>query len=166
MKNKIIWAAFIAFSLFMPSCGKVRTNDNNINAYAEWPKKFNGTVTVTVDGETTSQPDKVIELVKESESKLTMIFLRSKFAPKMPEMDVFVYGVSYKINTNGSLKLTGDGLVPETRLGLKVPKYTVKGLTGTVTDKGLGVSLHFGPHLTSFSSGGVTPEIEIGGEVI
>lgn len=146
-------ALFATFAVFA-ACNK---EDKKVEVKEEWPKEFTGTVSVVYKGQTFSTENKTIAVEKgKDENTVTIIFNKIKFVPGMPmEVTVNVPGVKYEVQKNGTIKLSGDNIVPQ--MGkITVEKYTVTDLKGVITDKGMGLSLKFGSYPTSFSSGGVT----------
>lgn len=146
-------ALFATFAIFA-ACNK---DEKKEEVKEEWPKEFTGTVSVVYKGQTFSTENKTIAVEKgKDENTVTIIFNKIKFVPGMPmEVTVNVPGVKYEVQKNGTIKLSGDNIVPQ--MGkITVEKYTVTDLKGVITDKGMGLSLNFGPYPTSFSSGGVT----------
>ena len=146
-------ALFATFAVFA-ACNK---EDKKVEVKEEWPKEFTGTVSVVYKGDTFSTDNKTIAVKKgKDENTVTITFNQIKFVSGMPmEVTVDVPGVKYEVQENGTIKLSGDNIVPQ--MGkISVNKYTVTDLKGVITDKGMGLSLKFGPYPTSFSSGGVT----------
>ena len=146
-------ALFATVAVFA-ACNK---DDKKEEVKEEWPKEFTGTVSVEFEGKTYSTDNKTISVEKgKEENTVTIIFNKIKFVPGMPmEVTVNVPGVKYEVQKNGTIKLSGDNIVPQ-RGKIPFNKFTVTDLKGVITDKGMGLSLKFGPYPTSFSSGGVT----------
>ena len=68
------------------------------------------------------------------DGKLNFVMYKVKFANGMPiKLDMVVEGVDYIEATDGTLTLSGDGIVPYA-MGGPFEKYTITALTGEITD--------------------------------
>ena len=126
---------------------------NNVNEEKEIPSSsmYSGSLTVVAYGKENVTEGLEVNADIDKEGTLTLVFHKVKFVPQMPvTLDVTVPGVSYSIESDGSILLSGDGIVPITMMQ-PYPKYTVTGLSGKMSEKALSVSLNFGEFPTSYS---------------
>ena len=78
------------------------------------------------------------------------MFYKVKFVPQMPvSLDVSVPGVGFEVK-NGTIELSADGIVPLSGGTLPFPKYTVTGLSGTLTDTVILMKLNFGEYPVAY----------------
>lgn len=146
MCKKLILIA--SMLLAVAGCSK-----SNVNEGKEIPasSKYSGSLTVVAFGKENVTEGVEVNADFDKEGTLTLVFHKVKFVPQMPvSLDVTVPGVSYSIESDGSILLSGDGIVPITMMQ-PYPKYTVTGLSGKMSDKALSVSLNFGEFPTSYS---------------
>ena len=129
MCKKLILIA--SMLLAVAGCSK-----SNVNEEKETPRSsvYSGSLNVVAGGK-----GNVTEGVEgnadiDKEGVPTLVFHKVKFVPQMPvSLDVTVPDVKYSREADGSLLLSGDGIVPITMMQ-PYPKYTVTGLTGKMSD--------------------------------
>ena len=122
--------------LLTMSCSK---EDSDVeNPLLSGNYEYSGTMTVTADG------------IDETAKTLDIMFYKVKFVPQMPvSLDVSVPGVGFEVK-NGTIELSADGIVPLSGGTLPFPKYTVTGLSGTLTDSGISMKLNFGEYPVAY----------------
>ena len=126
---------------------------NNVNEEKEAPRSsvYSGSLNVVAGGKDNVTEGVEVNADIDKDGVLTLVFQKVKFVPQMPvSLDVTVPDVKYSREADGSLLLSGDGIVPITMMQ-PYPKYTVTGLTGKMSAKALSVSLNFGEFPTSYS---------------
>lgn len=126
---------------------------DNVNEEKEAPRSsvYSGSLNVVVGGKDNVTEGVEVNADIDKDGVLTLVFHKVKFVPQMPvSLDVTVPDVKYSREADGSLLLSGDGIVPITMMQ-PYPKYTVTGLTGKMSAKALSVSLNFGEFPTSYS---------------
>lgn len=126
---------------------------NNVNEEKETPRSsvYSGSLNVVAGGKDNVTEGVEVNADIDKDGVLTLVFHKVKFVPQMPvSLDVTVPDVKYSREADGSLLLSGDGIVPITMMQ-PYPKYTVTGLTGKMSAKALSVSLNFGEFPTSYS---------------
>lgn len=146
MCKKLILIA--SMLLAVAGCSK-----NNVNEEKETPRSsvYSGSLNVVAGGKDNVTEGVEVNADIDKDGVLTLVFHKVKFVPQMPvSLDVTVPDVKYSRETDGSLLLSGDGIVPITMMQ-PYPKYTVTGLSGKMSAKSLSVSLNFGEFPTSYS---------------
>lgn len=146
MCKKLILIA--SMLLAVAGCSK-----NNVNEEKETPRSsvYSGSLNVVAGGKDNVTEGVEVNADIDKDGVLTLVFHKVKFVPQMPvSLDVTVPDVKYSREADGSLLLSGDGIVPITMMQ-PYPKYTVAGLTGKMSAKALSVSLNFGEFPTSYS---------------
>ena len=113
-------------------------------------KEFTGTISVEYQGSVNDSDNvKVRFLPSEDGTTADITIYRIKFVPKMPvTIDVTIPSVRIS-GTEDNLILEADNIVP-LALGGKYEKYTVYGLEGSQSGRGLEFSLKFGEFPTRF----------------
>lgn len=125
---------------------------DNVNEEKEAPRSsvYSGSLNVVAGGKDNVTEGVEVNADIDKDGVLTLVFHKVKFVPQMPvSLDVTVPDVKYSKEADGSLLLSGDGIVPITMMQ-PYPKYTVTGLTGKMSAKALSVSLNFGEFPTSY----------------
>ncbi len=146
MCKKLILIA--SMLLAVAGCSK-----NNVNEEKETPRSsvYSGSLNVVAGGKDNVSEGVEVNADIDKDGVLTLVFHKVKFVPQMPvSLDVTVPDVKYSKEADGSLLLSGDGIVPITMMQ-PYPKYTVTGLSGKMSAKALSVSLNFGEFPTSYS---------------
>ena len=146
MCKKLILIA--SMLLAVAGCSK-----NNVNEEKEAPRSsvYSGSLNVVAGGKENVTEGVEVNADIDKDGVLTLVFHKVKFVPQMPvSLDVTVPDVKYSKEADGSLLLSGDGIVPITMMQ-PYPKYTVTGLSGKMSAKALSVSLNFGEFPTSYS---------------
>lgn len=146
MCKKLILIA--SMLLAVAGCSK-----NDVNEEKETPRSsvYSGSLNVVAGGKDNVTEGVEVNADIDKEGVLTLVFHKVKFVPQMPvSLDVTVPDVKYSREADGSLLLSGDGIVPITMMQ-PYPKYTVTGLGGKMSDKALSISLNFGEFPTSYS---------------
>lgn len=126
---------------------------DNVNEEKEAPRSsvYSGSLNVVAGGKENVTEGVEVNADIDKDGVLTLVFHKVKFVPQMPvSLDVTVPDVKYSREADGSLVLSGDGIVPITMMQ-PYPKYTVTGLSGKMSAKALSVSLNFGEFPTSYS---------------
>ncbi len=108
-------------------------------------------MTVTAGGvDNVSEDVKVEVRMDETARTLDIMFNKVKFVPQMPiSLDVSVQGIGFEVK-NGTLEFSADGIIPLSGGTLPFPKYTVTGLTGTLTGSGISMKLNFGEYPVAY----------------
>ncbi len=146
MCKKLILIA--SMLLAVAGCSK-----NNVNEEKEAPRSsvYSGSLKVVAGGKDNVTEGVEVNADIDKDGVLTLVFHKVKFVPQMPvSLDVTIPDVKYSREADGSLLLSGDGIVPITMMQ-PYPKYTVTGLNGKMSDKALSISLNFGEFPTSYS---------------
>lgn len=146
MCKKLILIA--SMLLAVAGCSK-----NNVNEEKEAPRSsvYSGSLNVVAGGKDNVTEGVEVNADIDKDGVLTLVFHKVKFVPQMPvSLDVTVPDVKYSREADGSLLLSGDGIVPITMMQ-PYSKYTVTGLSGKMSDKSLSISLNFGEFPTSYS---------------
>lgn len=146
MCKKLILIA--SMLLAVAGCSK-----SNVNEEKEAPRSsvYSGSLNVVAGGKDNVTGGVEVNADIDKDGVLTLVFHKVKFVPQMPvSLDVTVPDVKYSRAADGSLLLSGDGIVPITMMQ-PYPKYTVTGLNGKMSDKALSISLNFGEFPTSYS---------------
>lgn len=146
MCKKLILIA--SMLLAVAGCSK-----NNVNEEKVSPRSsvYSGSLNVVAGGKDNVTEGVEVNADIDKDGVLTLVFHKVKFVPQMPvSLDVTVPDVKYSREADGSLLLSGDGIVPITMMQ-PYPKYTVTGLSGKMSAKALSVSLNFGEFPTSYS---------------
>lgn len=146
MCKKLILIA--SMLLAVAGCSK-----NNVNEEKEAPRSsvYSGSLNVVAGGKDNVTEGVEVNADIDKDGVLTLVFHKVKFVPQMPvSLDVTVPDVKYSRAADGSLLLSGDGIVPITMMQ-PYPKYTVTWLSGKMSDKTLSISLNFGEFPTSYS---------------
>ena len=146
MCKKLILIA--SMLLAVAGCSK-----NNVNEEKGAPcsSVYSGSLNVVAGGKDNVTEGVEVNADIDKEGVLTLVFHKVKFVPQMPvSLDVTVPDVKYSRAADGSLLLSGDGIVPITMMQ-PYPKYTVTGLSAKMSDKALSISLNFGEFPTSYS---------------
>ena len=146
MCKKLILIA--SMLLAVAGCSK-----NNVYEEKETPRSsvYSGSLNVVAGGKDNVSEGVEVNADIDKDGVLTLVFHKVKFVPQMPvSLDVTVPDVKYSKEADGSLLLSGDGIVPITMMQ-PYPKYTVTGLSGKMSAKALSVSLNFGEFPTSYS---------------
>ena len=146
MCKKLILIA--SMLLAVAGCSK-----NNVNEEKEAPRSsvYSGSLNVVAGGKDNVTEGVEVNADIDKDGVLTLVFHKVKFVPQMPvSLDVTVPDVKYSRAADGSLLLSGDGIVPITMMQ-PYPKYTVTGLSVKMSDKALSISLNFGEFPTSYS---------------
>ena len=141
MCKKLILIA--SMLLAVAGCSK-----SNVNEEKEAPRSsvYSGNLNVVAGGKDNVTEGVEVNADIDKDGVLTLVFHKVKFVPQMPvSLDV-----KYSREADGSLLLSGDGIVPITMMQ-PYPKYTVTGLSGKMSDKALSISLNFGEFPTSYS---------------
>ena len=146
MCKKLILIA--SMLLAVAGCSK-----SNVNEEKEPPRSsvYSGSLNVVAGGKDNVTEGVEVNADIDKDGVLTLVFHKVKFVPQMPvSLDVTVPDVKYSREADGSLLMSGDGIVPITMMQ-PYPKYTVTGLNGKMSDKALSISLNFGEFPTSYS---------------
>ena len=134
--------------LAVAGCSKSNVNEEKVPPRSS---VYSGSLNVVAGGKDNVTEGVEVNADIDKDGVLTLVFHKVKFVPQMPvSLDVTVPDVKYSREADGSLLLSGDGIVPITMMQ-PYPKYTVTGLTGKMSAKALSVSLNFGEFPTSYS---------------
>lgn len=146
MCKKLILIA--SMLLAVAGCSKSNVNEEKVPPRSS---VYSGSLNVVAGGKDNVTEGVEVNADIDKEGVLTLVFHKVKFVPQMPvSLDVTVPDVKYSREADGSLLLSGDGIVPITMMQ-PYPKYTVTGLIGKMSDKALSISLNFGEFPTSYS---------------
>lgn len=146
MCKKLILIA--SMLLAVAGCSKSNVNEEKVPPRSS---VYSGSLNVVAGGKDNVTEGVEVNADIDKDGVLTLVFHKVKFVPQMPvSLDVTVPDVKYSREADGSLLLSGDGIVPITMMQ-PYPKYTVTGLTGKMSAKALSVSLNFGEFPTSYS---------------
>ena len=113
--------------------------------------EYSGKMTVSASGTDNVSEGVEVDVVLDDKSKTASIgFKGVKFVPQMPvTLDVTVPGVAY-VEKDGLLEFSGDDIIPLSGGTLPFPKYTVKGLSGTLDKSSLSLTLNFGDYPVTY----------------
>ena len=146
MCKKLILIA--SMLLAVAGCSKSNVNEEKVPPRSS---VYSGSLNVVAGGKDNITEGVEVNADIDKDGVLTLVFHKVKFVPQMPvSLDVTVLDVKYSREADGSLLLSGDGIVPITMMQ-PYPKYTVTGLSGKMSDKALSISLNFGEFPTSYS---------------
>lgn len=146
MCKKLILIA--SMLLAVAGCSKSNVNEEKVSPRSS---VYSGSLNVVAGGKDNVTEGVEVNADIDKDGVLTLVFHKVKFVPQMPvSLDVTVPDVKYSRDSDGSLLLSGDGIVPITMMQ-PYPKYTVTGLSGKMSDKALSISLNFGEFPTSYS---------------
>ena len=129
---KCLILSLLALVMLSVACENGHNNDLPNNPEEEGCYK--GLLTVDQnDGTLYKQSDVEVDY-ELKDGKLNFVMYKVKFANGMPiKLDMVVEGVDYIEATDGTLTLSGDGIVPYA-MGGPFEKYTITALTGEITD--------------------------------
>lgn len=121
-------------ALVMLSVACENGHNNDLPNKPEEEGCYKGLLTVDQnDGTLYKQSDVEVDY-ELKDSKLNFVMYKVKFANGMPiKLDMVVEGVDYTEATDGTLTLSGDGIVPYA-MGGPFEKYTITNLKGEITD--------------------------------
>ena len=121
-------------ALVMLSVACENGHNNDLPNKPEEEGCYKGLLTVDQnDGTLYKQSDVEVDY-ELKDSKLNFVMYKVKFANGMPiKLDMVVEGVYYTEATDGTLTLSGDGIVPYA-MGGPFEKYTITNLKGEITD--------------------------------
>ena len=148
--KKIFMFLMVAAMLLPISCTKEKEKMESPSLSGAY--EYSGKMTVTAGGVENVSDNVLVEArIDEKAQTLDILFYKVKFVPQMPiSLDVTVSGVKFSVS-DGSMKFSGDGIVPLSGGTVPFPKYTVTSLTGTLSDSGLYLSLNFGDYPVSYT---------------
>lgn len=120
--------------LVMLSVACENGHNNDLPNKPEEEGCYKGLLTVDQnDGTLYKQSDVEVDY-ELKDGKLNFVMYKVKFANGMPiKLDMVVEGVDYIEATDGTLTLSGDGIVPYA-MGGPFEKYTITELSGEITD--------------------------------
>jgi hypothetical protein len=144
MKKFYVFMMALAMGLSFTSCGDDNDDKDTICINPGSTQVYSGTMTVTYEGEDYATDNTIVSMTGEEGGKtVKLLFNKVKFVPQMPvSLDIVVPGVK-AVAENGGLSLSGDGIVP-LAMNRTFEMYSVKGLSGTVKDGKMTLSLSFG----------------------
>ncbi len=121
-------------ALVMLSVACENGHNNDLPNKPEEEGCYKGLLTVDQnDGTLYKQSDVEVDY-ELKDGKLNFVMYKVKFANGMPiKLDMVVEGVYYTEATDGTLTLSGDGIVPYA-MGGPFEKYTITNLKGEITD--------------------------------
>ncbi|MBP3432394.1 MAG: hypothetical protein J6K40_01530 [Alistipes sp.] len=121
-------------ALVMLSVACENGHNNDLPNKPEEEGCYKGLLTVDQnDGTLYKQSDVEVDY-ELKDGKLNFVMYKVKFANGMPiKLDMVVEGVDYIEATDGTLTLSGDGIVPYA-MGGPFEKYTITELSGEITD--------------------------------
>ena len=138
-----------AATLLPVSCSKESGSVNEQMTSGKY--EYSGKMTVSASGTDNVSEGVEVDVVLDDKSKTASIeFKGVKFVPQMPvTLDVTVPGVAY-VEKDGCLEFSGDDIIPLSGGTLPFPKYTVKGLSGTLDKSCLSLTLNFGDYPVTY----------------
>ena len=141
---------FMAVALMLSlSCTK--ENGSNEEPLVANEYEYSGTMTVSAGGSDNVSEDVAVDCLLDKDARtMKVLFNKVKFVPQMPvSLDVTVPDVGYS-EKDGTVKFSGDGIVPLSGGTVPFPKYTVTALSGTMTATGISLSLNFGDYPVTY----------------
>ena len=143
--NRVTMLLMAAALLLSQSCTK--ENGSNEEPLVANEYEYSGTMTVTAGGTDNVSEDVAVDCLLDKDAHtMKILFHKVKFVPQMPvSLDVTVPDVGYS-EKGGSVKFSGDGIVPLSGGTVPFPKYTVTALSGTLTATGITLRLNFGDY--------------------
>jgi hypothetical protein len=150
MKKQILYLlAALAFVPGFVSCED--DDDEDVNPILTETTSYTGTLTVNYEGADVNTDSVTLDVIPESGMKtVTILFNKVKFVPQMPvSLDISVPGVTAE-ESGDKIILSGENIVP-IAMKQEFALYTVTGLTGTIENGTLDLSLNFGQYATSFT---------------
>ncbi|MBQ9653429.1 MAG: hypothetical protein IJV32_04310 [Bacteroidales bacterium] len=115
-------------------------------------KDFIGTVSVDYLGITYDNKDITVTVKLSEDGSMAYLLLnRIKFVPLMPVRVDTIIPATVVGEDGDSLLLEADNLYPISRYGENQTKYTIYGMTGTLSEDKLSFSLKYGTYPTRFN---------------
>lgn len=149
MKRMILAAAAALLAVFMTGCSKDNSGDSPVIDPVE-PASYTGTLKVTSDGVENTTENVHVSVSFQENGTVDILFHKVKFVPQMPvTLDVTVPGVSSEAK-DGVYHLSGEDIIP-VAMGMPYEKFKVTGLSGTLNEDIMSLSLNFGQYPTSYS---------------
>ncbi len=148
--NRVTMLLMAAALLLSQSCAK--ENGSNEEPLVANEYEYSGTMTVTAGGTDNVSEDVAVDCLLDKDAHtMKILFHKVKFVPQMPvSLDVTVPDVGYS-EKGGSVKFSGDGIVPLSGGTVPFPKYTVTALSGALTANSLSLSLNFGDYPVTYT---------------
>lgn len=142
----------MAAALLLPvSCSKESGTLDEQMTSGEY--EYSGRMTVSASGADNVSENVEVDVIIDDKSKTASIeFKGVKFVPQMPvTLDVKIPGVGYA-EKDGRIEFSGDNIIPLSGGVVEVPfpKYTVKGLSGTLDKSRLSLTLNFGDYPVTY----------------
>ncbi len=149
MKRIVFAVAASMLALFMVGCSKNPSGSDPVIDPVE-DISYTGVLNVTSGGVENASENVNVSVSFNEDKTVDILLHKVKFVPQMPfPLDVTVPGVKYECR-DGVYSLSGDGIVP-VAVGVPYEKFKVSGLTGTLDENTLSLSLRFGQYPTSYS---------------
>ena len=144
---KRLISSILALVMLSVACENGHNNDLPNNPVEEGCYK--GLLTVDQNDDTLYKQSDVEVDYELKGGKLNFVMYKVKFANGMPiKLDMVVEGVDYT-DVDGTLTLSGDGLVPYA-MGGPFEKYTITALTGEITDNKMSLDFMCGEYPVTY----------------
>lgn len=142
---------FSLLAIVMLSVACENGDNNNLPSKPDTKSCYTGLLVVDQNDGTEFEMSSVEVDYELKDGLLNFVMYRVKFANAMPiKLDMVVEGADYTEALDGTLTLSGDGLVPYA-MGGPFEKYTITKLTGEITDKTMSLSFMCGEYPVTYT---------------
>lgn len=142
---------FSLLAIVMLSVACENGDNNNLPSKPDTKSCYTGLLTVDQNDGTVFEKRSVEVDYELKSGLLNFVMYKVKFAEAMPiKLDMVVEGADYTEALDGTLTLSGDGLVPYA-MGGPFEKYTITKLTGEITDKTMSLSFMCGEYPVTYT---------------
>lgn len=142
---------FSLLAIVMLSVACENGDNNNLPTKPDTKSCYTGLLVVDQNDGTVFEKSSVEVDYELKDGLLNFVMYKVKFAEAMPiKLDMVVEGVDYTEALDGTLTLSGDGLVPYA-MGGPFEKYTITKLTGEITDKTMSLSFMCGEYPVTYT---------------
>lgn len=125
-------------------------DNNNLPSKPDTKSCYTGLLVVDQNDGTVYEKSGVEVDYELKDGFLNFVMYKVKFAEAMPiKLDMVVEGADYTEALDGTLTLSGDGLVPYA-MGGPFEKFTITELTGEITDKTMSLSFMCGEYPVTY----------------
>lgn len=152
MKQVKFFTALLLTGAMFTSCGDEKKDEPTPEPEVVTSESYQGTMIVNLtDGSTYTQENVTVDYNITDTAGLVLSFYQVSFSPKMPvKIDMDIPNVSYTIDDEGNISLSGDEIIPWA-MGGEFPNYTITGLSGTINDGTISVSMTCGQSPLTFN---------------
>lgn len=142
---------FSLLAIVMLSVACENGDNNNLPSKPDTKSCYTGLLVVDQNDGTVFEKSSVEVDYELKDGLLNFVMYKVKFAEAMPiKLDMVVEGADYTEALDGTLTLSGDGLVPYA-MGGPFEKYTITELTGEITDKTMSLSFMCGEYPVTYT---------------